>query len=115
MNNQLINKEDLSVFCKIKNFFYNIFHKKTEKNIIIPKEIVIKEKITYNKWQADLKVNIEETYSKDKQIKELIQAIEDKPDLLEELSNDRLDLLIEYYEKVTNLNKIKIGNLKAKI
>ena len=106
MNNHLIKKEDLSIFDKIKAFFSNIFHKKIsiEKS---PEIYINNDNKQSNEFQ-----NIN---TKERDLKEFIQKIEDNPDIIENLSNDRLDKLISYYEDITNSKKRKIEKLKTAI
>ena len=51
--------------------------------------------------------------AKEKDLKEFICKIEANPNLIEKLSNDRLDILINYYEKITADKRIKIERLKS--
>lgn len=114
MNNQLIKKEDLSIIHRIRAFFAKIFNKK---NIVetSPEIQIIDDKSISNDFQKNIKVDVSNVNTKEGELKNFIKKIEDKPDIIENLSNDRLDKLISYYEDVTNSKKIKIERLKASI
>ncbi len=114
MNNQLIKKEDLSIIHRIRAFFAKIFNKK---NIVetSPEIQIIDDKSISNDFQKNIKVDVSNVNTKERDLKNFIKKIEDKPDIIENLSNDRLDKLISYYEDVTNSKKIKIERLKASI
>ncbi len=114
MNNQLIKKEDLSIIHRIRAFFAKIFNKK---NIgeTSPEIQIINDKSISNDFQKNIKVDVSNVNTKEGELKNFIKKIEDKPDIIENLSNDRLDKLISYYEDVTNSKKIKIERLKASI
>ena len=113
MNNQLIKKEDLSIIHRIRAFFAKIFNKK---NIVetSPEIQIIDDKSISNDFQKNIKVDVSNVNTKERDLKNFIKKIEDKPDIIENLSNDRLDKLISYYEDVTNSKKIKIERLKVK-
>lgn len=114
MNNQLIKKEDLSIFHRIRAFFTKIFNKKN--TVETPPEIqTIDDKSTSNDFQKNIKVDVSTLNTKERDFKEFIQKIEDNQDIIENLSNERLDKLISYYENVTNSKKIKIKRLKASV
>ena len=114
MNNQLIKKEYLSIIHRIRAFFAKIFNKK---NIVetSPEIQIIDDKSISNDFQKNIKVDVSNVNTKERDLKNFIKKIEDKPDIIENLSNDRLDKLISYYEDVTNSKKIKIERLKASI
>ena len=113
MNNQLIKKEDLSIFDKIRSFFKNIFGKKKQETNINNSEL---KDITKNtEFENNLKVNISNRVQKEYELNNFIKEIEDNPSMVENLSNDRLDKLIKYYEDITDSKKRKIERLKASI
>jgi hypothetical protein len=114
MNNQLIKREDISIFDKIKGFFRRLFNKKTKKNVVTEnKEQYSAEKV--NEFEKSLRVDESNINTKAKELKEFINKIETNPDIIENLSNDRLDKLIVYYESITNAKRIKIEKLKSQI
>ncbi len=114
MNNQLIKKENLSIFNKIRAFFKNIFSKKNKQQMVST-NIQENASKNYDEFAKNLKVNITTNLEKEYEFKNFIKKIEDNPDIIENLSNDRLDILINYYEKITNAKKIKIEKLKASV
>ena len=106
MNNQLIKKEDLSIFDRIKNFFAKIFNKKRVENL--PKKISISDNKN-NEFEKRIKVK---TMNKENELEDFIKKIEENPSIIENLSNDRLDQLINHYENIINIKKEKIQRLK---
>ena len=113
MNNKLIKKEDLSIFDRIRAFFTNIFHKRTSKST--SEEKVNYEKKQTNDFEKNIKINVSELNTKERDLKNFINEIENNPDIIENLSNDRLDRLINYYEDITNAKKRKIERLKLSV
>ena len=51
----------------------------------------------------------------ERDLKNFINEIENNPDIIENLSNDRLDRLINYYEDITNAKQRKIERLKLSV
>lgn len=114
MNNQLIKREDISIFDKIRGFFRRLFSKKIKKNVVTEtKEQYSVEKV--NDFERTLRVDKSNINTKEKELKEFINEIETNPDIIENLSDDRLDKLIVYYENITNAKRIKIEKLKSQI
>lgn len=111
MINKLINKEDLSIFDRIRVFFTNLFHKKDSIKLTSEIQGNYGQKQT-NDFEKNIKVNISELNTREKNLKEFINQIENNPDMIENLSNDRLDRLINYYEDITNAKQRKIEKLK---
>ena len=108
MNNKLIKKENITIFDKIKAFFKKFFRKKEKiENKIIEQENDVKN----NSFKDNLKINISEINEKENKFKSFISEIENNPDLVEKLSEDRLDRLIDYYEKITKEKAQKIKRL----
>lgn len=67
------------------------------------------KKNSINTFTENLKTNID---SKELKLKQFTKEIENNPSLLANLSNDRLDKLINYYEKITEEKQNKIEKLK---
>ena len=115
MKNSLIPIEKISIFQKIKNFLKLTFlyknkiesHSEKSNNITIN---VNKNKV--NTFTEDLKANID---NKELKLKQFTKEIEDNPSLITNLSNDRLDKLIDYYEKITSEKQNKIEKLKISL
>lgn len=106
MNNQLILKEDVSLFDKVRAFFKGLFSKKDKK---IKEEVQVIEKqnkIENNKDERSVKVQ------KDNGKNEYINYIESNPDVIENLPDDRLDKLIRYYRRIIALKRVKLNKLK---
>jgi len=88
-NKELLKKEDISVFDKIRGFFSKLFNKEQ-------KCIGSDNKLTNKEFDC----------------KQFSKTIETNPSIIESLSNDKLDRLIKYYEKIVNEKKIKIEQLR---
>lgn len=112
MENKLIKKEENSFLNKIKLFLLKIFSKKS---IEIQKfENTDESNVNTNiKFQKELEKNVIKGNEKEYQLKEFLREIEQSPNIIENLSNDRLDKLIEYYVEITNSKMEKIKRLKA--
>lgn len=113
MDNKLIKKEDITFLDKIKAFFSKIF--KRGKNEVEVKSLEEKSVNKKPNFEENLKVNISAINEKEKKFNNFIEKIEDNPDLVENLSEDRLDKLISYYEKLTAKKAEKIKRLKASL
>ena len=113
MNNQIIKDTDLSFWNRLKNFFKSKFGKNknelSNQNKIESSKLVEGEtKIFREKMQNDSMLSKNKEY----ELKKFIAEIENNPNLFEKLSTDRLDKLINYYEKITTEKKNKIEKLK---
>lgn len=112
MNNYLIKKEKLSVFEKILIILKKRIFGKNYYEEIITKEVE-ETKLKRNAvFEEGLKVEISDKLKRENELKEFIKQIELDTDLIEMLSDDRLDRLINYYEQSTNAKRIKIAKLK---
>ena len=111
MNNQLMKKEDIPIFDKIKIFFRNIFFKK-DISINEIKEIENNKLAKDVQFEQNLKGAISTTYEKENELKRLYRKIEDNPNILEKLSEDKLDRVIQYYQNATASKREKIKKLK---
>ena len=115
MKNSLIPIEKISIFQKLKNFFKLTFlHKnKTEPQLEECNNITANiKKNNINTFTENLKTNID---SKELKLKQFTKEIENNPSLIANLSNDRLDKLINYYEKITEEKQNKIEKLKISL
>ncbi len=115
MNNSLIPIEKVSFFQKLKNFFKLTFlHKnKTEPHLEEYNNITTNVKNnTINTFTENLKVS---TDNKELRLKQFTKEIEDNTSLITNLSNERLDKLIKYYEKITEEKQKKIEKLKSSL
>lgn len=112
MKNSLIPINEISIFQKIKNFFkLTFFHKsKIEpQNEIDNNSTINIKKSDVNTFAESLKTNVD---NKEFKLKQFTKQIENNPSIIANLSNDRLDKLIEYYEKITNEKQQKIEKLR---
>ena len=115
MKNSLIPIEKISIFQKIKNFLKLTFlHKnKIESNSEKSNNITINvNKNKVNTFTEDLKANID---NKELKLKQFTKEIEDNPSLITNLSNEKLDKLIDYYEKNTSEKQKKKKKLKISL
>lgn len=117
MNNSLIPKKDISFWERVKNFWKIKILKKFNNNDNISINIPEKENISNDKtsFSNELKVDIESSINKEKKLKQFMKEIEDNPNLIDNLSNERLDKLIEYYERITEEKQNKIKKLKLSV
>ena len=113
MDNKLIKKEDITFLDKIKAFFSKIF--KRGKNEVEVKSLEEKRVNKKPNFEENLKVNISAINEREKKFNDFIEEIEDNPDLVENLSEDRLDKLISYYERITKEKAEKIKRLKESL
>ena len=102
MSNQLILKEEVTLFDRIRGFFKGIFSKKKNK----------KEVIEVRKENTNIKQNIKNEVEDEKT--KIIKEIENHPERIEHLSDDILDKLIRYYKKITSAKKQKINELRSR-
>ena len=114
MDNKLITLEKENFFIKVRKFFYNLFHKKSNNNIskINKKEEILNK----NKFIENIKtdVNFSEVTNGLKR-EEFLKNIEKDKTILYTLPLDRLKVLERFYEDRINkkkeiLEKIKINN-----
>lgn len=113
MRNPLVKKEDLSFIDKLKSFLKNIFGKKNAKNECKETQIIdLKEEEKYC-FEENLKAEVSEDFRKEYDLNKFIKKIETNPEILDKLSDNRLDKLIAYYEKTIAEKKEKIKKLKA--
>lgn len=101
MNNQLVKREDVSIFDKIRAFFKGLF---TKNNRV--------EEINQPQKNNIVKENIYEIKEKERK-SEFIKVIEKHPDRVDNLSDDVLDRLIKYYRKITSSKKARIKELRG--
>lgn len=79
-------------------------------------KLIKKEEIKHqNKFEDDLKVNIASIYESENKFESLIKNIDENPNLVEQLSEDKIDKLIVYYEKITREKEERIKRLKASL
>lgn len=104
---ELIKMEEKSIFYKIKKFFKNIFCKNT-----VEKDIKIEQEKNIYNFKEDIKIKDINEFNGVVTIDELVAKIEKNPELLNNLSEERLDKLLEYYQKIIEIKKNKILELK---
>lgn len=112
VNKCLIPKKQNSFLEKIKNFFKLKIIKKNNKDDIQKDENMQKNSDEKNQFSESIEVDIKNTIDREYQLNQFLMEIENNTDLLFKLSNERLEILIDYYTKVTKKNQIKIDKLK---
>lgn len=110
MNNKdLLVVENNSIFSKIKNYFKKLFkgNKYNQGN----NEVHNMENDFRSQVKYDKKSEIDSIGT----IQDLLKRIEKTPELLYQLSESRLDVLIEYYRKNIDLKEKRLKKLESKI
>lgn len=113
MDNKLIKKEDITIFDRIKSFFFKLLKK--DRTEVVVKDAEKKSINEKSKFEENLKVNISTINEKENKFNNFIKKIEDNPDLVENFSENRLDKLISYYERITKEKAEKIKRLKESL
>lgn len=94
-------------FARLKEFFFKINekNKKNDVNITFEEENTLNNKLDY------LKVNVKFDNTEFKR-KELMKNLSNKPELLENFSNDRLEKILQWYlyENAKKREKLKKVN-----
>ena len=104
-------KQESNVFSKLKRFFRNLFVKRDSKCISNNENIKVENKKTIDFSEA-LKEEVSYEFLNDYKKKDLLEEIENNPDLLKELSLERLEQLDRYYDQVIAEYKEKIDKIK---
>lgn len=116
MKSSLVRKENRNLFNRFKAFWKNIFDKKQLQNEV--KDVEASEKpreVEKSSFEENLKTELLHDINKEYDLNRFIKEIETNPSILEKLSNDRLDKLIAYYERMITQKKEKIKNLKKQL
>ena len=114
-------REKASIFNKIKLFFKRIFNMNFNQKLLPTDntEIQNDNQTSNTNFKTDflenIKTNVSDEYNKEFKLKAFIKELEGNPDLVENLSDDRLDKLIAFYEKMTNEKAEKIKRLKGEV
>lgn len=115
MNNNLPIKKENSIIFKIKTFFRKIFNKEdfTYKinNLDSESKNISDDKMEGN-FGDNLKVEVSNEYVKELKKNDFIDEIEKNPDLLYNLSIDRLKKLEDYYDELIEKDKEILSNIK---
>ncbi len=102
------------LFFKLKNFFKSLFKSKAQKSEEInPNKEIIQELKDNAEFSKNLKYEIENKVSEEYKKREFIDKIEENPELLNELSVDRLKKLVNYYDEIILDYKDKIKKISA--
>lgn len=117
MNNNLPIKRENSVILKIKNFFRRVFGKKEPIETINYKD----EKINISNQQdkqhfgEDIKISVSNDYLNEIKRNDFVDEIEKNPDLLYNLSIDRLKKLENYYDDLIMKDKEELTKLRKAV
>ncbi len=114
MNNSLIPRKN-SFFERIKNFFKIKLFKRNKEYLLTEEVNPILGSDNKLDFGSTLRVDISKINNKDYELKQFIKEIETNPNLIYNLSNDRLDRLIKYYEELTKEKQQKIEKLKLSV
>lgn len=116
MNKDKLIEGKKSNFTKIKNILKNSFTlKSNQKILIVDNKDSDNSNFNINtnsEFLKEVKINTNYTYDRNYKLKKFMKELEENPDIIDNLSNDRLDKLISYYEKITNEKAKKINRLK---
>ena len=112
MNNKLMKIEDNSFFHKIKAFIFKLFHKQ-KKNSNVTAICEEKNKSNEESFIDYIKIEDSSITNKNIKLKQFMNELEKNPDIVENLSDDRLDKLLGYYEKIVAEKKNKVATLKS--
>lgn len=111
MENNLPKKYEKGIFCNIKNFFLNLFGKKSKDFIETDNKIKNSEPVK-EKNSIDL---LRDEYLKTQEKENLLSQIEENPDLINNWKIEKLMKLEEIYDKKISQYKNEIAILKGKI
>lgn len=115
MNNNLPIKKEYSIIFRIKNFFRKLFNKE-DSNYSINDSDSENKNIYDDKMEGNfgdnLKVEVSNEYVKEITKNDFIDEIEKNPDLLYNLSIDRLKKLEKYYDELIEKDKEELKNIK---
>lgn len=100
----ILKEEQEGIFSKIKNFFKNLFNKSSKQEKSTEEN---SKKSTKEDFKDEIKIRDINSLENITTKEDLIKRIEENQELIYELSNERLDQLIDYYEKEIE-RKLKI-------
>jgi len=112
-NKQLIKKQNVTIFDRIKTFFRNIFIKRNTNETVNIESVVIPDKYESKEFEERLKVDVDT--NKEYQFRKLCTEIENNPEKIKEVSDDMLDEIIEHYKNIVDLNNKKIQELTSSL
>lgn len=118
MNNTLPNLEEKGFINKIKQFFKNLFFKNKFNKLENQEENVEKavNKKYNTEFKTDIKVDIDnKRLIQEHERNEFFTKIRNNPELLQDLSNERLEMLSNFYEKKIEINNKIIQEKQEKI
>lgn len=98
----------------IKNIFSRIFNRnKNMKLFPVNNEDNMNNVINIEKsnFRNDIRIRNEYNCDKKNELEKFMKELENNPDLVENLSDDRLDILIKYYEKIIEEKEVKIKKI----
>lgn len=112
MNKDKLKEGKKSNFTKIKKIFKNSFILKSNEEILTIENNNNSNFNTNFEFLKEIKVNASPAYDRNYKLKKFMKELEENPNIIDNLSDDRLDKLISYYEKITSEKAEKIHRLK---
>ena len=116
MMNNLPVKKKVSFIEKVKSFVLNLFNIKKDNIIEEDKQIPIIKEIKTNNFVETIKAEVNNDFiierEKDKEREEFLNKIEENPNLLYELSEEKLIKLEKYYDELIEKETLKLEKLK---
>lgn len=97
------------IFEKIKDF---IMRKKNNENLLLEAANINSDEKKEDKNENNLIGKIKAENKKNQTVKDIIEIIEEKPELLENLSVEKLTVIDNYYKE--EINKAKVINMELK-
>lgn len=97
------------IFEKIKDF---IMRKKNNENLLLEAANINSDEKKEDKNENNLIGKIKAENKKNQTVKDIIEIIEEKPELLENLSVEKLTVIDNYYKE--EINKAKVVNMELK-
>ena len=104
-------KQQNNLIARIKQFFRKLFYK-PEKNII--KEEII-EPVKINNFKENLELKVDYNFEKQAEKEKFIKRIEENPNLLYNLSLDRIEALESYYDELIEQDRKELERLKKAV
>lgn len=113
MKNQLISLKKHSIYNKIKNFFYKVFHGNTMNNTDHNNKDIANNHIKKEDFINDIKANLDinEVIKKVKR-EEFVKELENNDKILDNLSLDKLKVIKKFYEDRVNRKKEILKKMK---
>ncbi len=105
-----------NIFSRIKRLLKTIFKRKLKNKQVNAehKDIILTAGEEKKVFEEKLRYKINDEVQKKLERNRLVQEIEENPELLDLLSNERLEQISHYYDEIIKELEIEIENLKKK-